>query len=170
MATWTNPDGLLVLYGTDAAKIDNGGEYRNDGVYRLTEIGFNLAPLTTTAAQVSRVKVGKGIVVEKVEVVADVAATSGGSATLDIGLLSTDGTTVNDDDGLVAALPLANINVVGETNTLTAGVSLAGALVGTTLSSADGYMHITASYNTAAFTAGNVKLRLYWRKRITEVQ
>lgn len=159
MGIWYNSDGLRVKLGTSEAAVTRGGEYSNDGEYREYEVvvGPLTGLATTEAIQAYGVLIPAGFFIEQVEVVATVAATSGGSATLDVGLIRQNTTTTYDDDGLVAALALASINVAGEKNVLTAGVTSAGALVGTALANTG---LITASYNTAAFTAGEVVVRV----------
>jgi hypothetical protein len=164
MAEWHDNDGLLRKYGTDKATANKAGEYTTLGQHRVIEFRLNMTDLADTAA-------ASGIVsdvvffpdnarIEKIEVVTDTAVTSGGSATLDIGLIATDRSTEIDFDGLVAALAIASFNAAGETVTITAGGTSAGALLGTT-TTAPG--HIVASYNTAAFTAGVVDVRVYYR-------
>lgn len=164
MATWTNADGLTIYYGADAATLGNGGEYKTFDRSRVIDVEIDLTTLTANPAVISRVHFPHGKTLDKVEVITDVAATSGGSAVLNVGFYKTDGTTAVDADGAVAALPVANINVAGETNTLTAGVTYAGALVGTVVE-ADEVTVISADYDTAAFTAGRVRLRFYWSKK-----
>lgn len=161
---WTNPDGLTIYFDGEEAQLANGGEYKTFDLSRVEDVEVDLTTLTTTAAVVSRSVFPWGKTLDKVEIIADVAATSGGSATLDVGFRRVTAGTDVDDDGAVAALPLANINVTGETNVLTAGVTYAGALVGTVVE-ADESCYITASYNTAAFTAGRIRIRLFWSKK-----
>lgn len=164
MATWTNNDGLTIYYGKDEGKVGNGGEYESDGLYREVEIKLALTSLTNTAAVVSRVIIPDTYVLGKVEVIADTAATSGGSATLNVGFRRVVLGTAVDTTGAVAALPLANINVNGELNRIDAGTTYAGALVGNVVSATD-TTYITAHYGTAAFTAGVVRLRLFLNKK-----
>lgn len=160
---WYNGDGLYIKYGTEQGTAGKAGEYTTDGPQRMIELEISdLTTLTTTGViQNDTVVLPKNARIEKVEVITTTAVTSGGSATLDIGLIRTDRSTAYDDDGLVAALALASFNSAGETATLTTGVTSAGALVGTTLAN-NGYL--VASYNTAAFTAGAIKVRIYFSR------
>jgi hypothetical protein len=157
---WVNNDGLIVRYGTQEGRVVRGGETPAAGEYRTELVKFTLADLATTEKYVGG---GIGVVlprnarIDSVEVITETVATSGGSATLDIGLIRNDISTTYDDDGLVAALPLTSLNVAGEKTVLAAGETYAGALVGTVLANVG---VITASYNTAAFTAGEVTLRV----------
>jgi hypothetical protein len=159
---WFNSDGLYIKFGNNKGVATNAGEYVSVGPDHTLEVTITGTALTTTAAILSDVVIlPKNSRIEKVEVIADTLFTSGGSATLDVGLQRMDRSTDIDDDGLVAALPLASINVSGETNVLTGGVTNAGALVGTTVVTYPSF--ITASYNTAAFTAGVAKVRIYYK-------
>lgn len=158
MGIWYNNDGLRIKLGVDEAKVTRGGEYSTMGEFREYEVRFGLTALATTEAiQAYGVLVPAGFFIEEVEVVASVAATSGGSATLDVGLIRQNTTTTYDDDGLVAALALTAIDAAGEKTVLRVGSTGAGAFIGTTLANTG---LITASYNTAAFTAGEVTVRV----------
>jgi hypothetical protein len=162
MGTWTNNDGLYIRFGTDEAVHAKGGDFRPSGGKHITEVEITATSLGTAAAILDNtVTIPAGARIEKVEVVAETACTSGGAAVLNVGLIDQDRTTAIDADGLVAALALASINVVGELNTLSVGVTGAGALVGTTLTNAG---LLTADYDTAAFTAGVVVVRVHWYK------
>lgn len=158
---WYNSDGLYVKFGTEQATASDAGEYRTNGPQRLIELSIDtMTGLTTTGVIQDDVTVlPAGARIEKVEVVTKTAATSAGAATLDIGIIDTDRSTAIDDDGLVAALALTSIDAAGETTELTKGSTGAGALIGTTLA-ANGLL--VASYNTAAYTAGAVKVRIYF--------
>jgi|CXWL01.1.fsa_nt_gi hypothetical protein len=162
--TWLNVDGLLVKFAQEEGAKAKGGTYSTLGALQCTEIKVDLTDLTSTAAIVGAtgsagVLLPGGIRIEEIEVVAETAATSGGAATLDIGLIDTDHTTLIDDDGFVVALALTAIDAAGEKNVLRVGSTGAGALVGTTTSS-PGYL--VASFNAAAYTAGKVVIRIYY--------
>lgn len=162
MGTWMNSDGLYIKFGVDEATDGVGGEYRTNGPQRLAEVKLTLTSAGLSPAIVDdNVWLPKGARIEKVEVVTETAATSGGLATLNVGLQRNDRSTELDYDGLVAALALASIDTAGETNVLTKGSTGAGALLGTSLAN-PGYL--TFDYDTAAFTAGVVKVRIYWSK------
>lgn len=165
MSTWTNNDGLTIYYGASESVPATGGEYEADGLWREVEVKLDLTTLTSTAGTVvSRVQIPFGYQLGRVEVIADTAATSGGSATLDVGFKKMVAGTENDYNGAVAALPLANINVDGELNRLDPGVTYAGALVGKVVE-ADEVSLVTANYNTAAFTAGKVRVRFFLNRK-----
>lgn len=166
---WVNADGLYIKFGKEQGAVGKGGTYESDGPTQTTEVKLDLAvDATATIGQIvgtTGVSAGAagtlipgGVRIESVEVVAEVAAV-GATATLDVGLVRLDRTTELDFNGLVAALPVASMDLAGERTFLTAGVATAGALVGTT-TAFPGY--ITANRNTANFTAGKVIVRINW--------
>lgn len=163
MGTWMNSDGLYIKLGVDEGTVGKAGTFGDLGSgQHVLEANITLTSLGTAAAIIDdNAIIPSGYVITRVQVIATTAATSGGAAVLNIGIQRRDRSTEGDYDGYVAALPLANINVAGETNDLTAGVTYAGALVGTA-PSYSGYL--TADYDTAAFTAGVVKVRVFLQK------
>lgn len=166
--TWMNNDGLFLEFGTTKSTVDPAGEYKTYGDFREINIRLDLTALTSTPVIISNnLKFPTGERIARVDVISDVAATGAG-ATLDIGLKKDDRSTELDYNGLVAALPLASIDAVGETTSLTAGATYAGALLGTSTTDVGAYL--TANYNTAAFTAGavNVRIFLYGRGTISQ--
>jgi hypothetical protein len=160
MPTWTNADGLFVKFGPSEGTVGTtygfAGEYSslNDGMH-VVKVTINpMTALTTTGTIVSdSVVIPNGARIEEVTTIAETAATSGGAATLDIGLIDQDRTTAFDDDGLIAAAAITSHDAAGETVVYRAGVAGAGALVGTTLTNTG---LIVVSYNTAAYTAGKL--------------
>jgi len=168
MGTWLNNDGLYIKFGTDETTVVDGGEYSTLGSLHEVELEIDLDDLSTSTNTFlsDTVTLPSGARIEKVVIVVETAATSGGSATLDIGLIDQDRSTSFDDDGLVAALALAEmsdagavIEFVNGADSTPAGESGDGALVGTTLSNTG---LIIASANTAVFTGGHLKVRIYW--------
>lgn len=160
---WTNSDGLYIKFGTEEATVGTAGEYSiMVGPEHMTEAVITLTSLATSAArQNETVTIPSGVRITKVKVINEVTATSGGSATLNVGLQRLDRSTELDYDGLLVAAPLADYNLVGETKEYIIGVTGVGALVGTTTAN-PGY--ITADYDTAAFTAGKVRVQIFWYK------
>jgi hypothetical protein len=158
---WLNGDNLYRKYGTEQATVQKGGEYRFDGPEHMIELKVDLTTLTETETILSdTIFFPKGARITKVDIVTHTAAATG--VAIDVGFIrSSDRSTEIDYDGLVAAFPTASMNVAGETTSLTAGVTYAGALVGTTTATYVG--HISASRTTAtAFTAGVVYIRVYY--------
>lgn len=159
---WVNNDGLRVKFGTEEGTSGKGGTLATpaNGGVTVHEWVITATSLTTTPTIIDfDTRIGTGARIERVEVISETACTSGGSATLDIGFKrASDFSTELDHNGLVAALALASINVAGEVNLLTPGVTSAGALIGTDLANTG---VLVASYGTAAFTAGVLKVRVY---------
>lgn len=157
--------GLYRKYGTEKTVPDKGGEYRNVGANRQIEIkGLDLTTLATaTETILSDVTFSpKNWIVESVEIWTKTAAT--GAATLDIGLMATDRTTVIDADGFVTALALAEMGTDGEYHILTVGGTPAG--IGAfsdkdTVPTQVGY--ITAGANGAVYTTGVIDIRINLR-------
>lgn len=163
MGSWNNSDGLYIKYGTDKATAAKSGDFLAYGDLRCIELKIgDLTALTSSAVIMEdNLFVPTNCIIEEVQVISDTAATSGGSATLNIGLIQDDRSTNISDTALVAALALTAIDGTGEKTTLVLGSTGAGTKIGTTIGSNRGY--ITAKYGTAAFTAGAVTVRVYYR-------
>ena len=158
---WLNADGLYVKMGDKEATAGTAGEFGEvSGSVHIIELKIaDLTTLTTGNVVVEQnVFIPKGVRIEWVDVMATTAVTSGGSATLNLGLLRTDQSTAIDAVGLLSAAPMADFNVVGETKHYNVGVSGVGSLVGVTTGANVGML--SAKYATAAFTAGAVTIRI----------
>lgn len=157
--------GLYRKYGTEKTTAQVGGEPRNNGEVREIDVRLDLTTLLVTNGGVivsDTIFFPTGVRVEEIAVITETAAT-GATATLNLGLIAGDRTTEIDFNGFLAAYPLASMDVAGEKNTVTIGSTGAGALIGTTTSHTTG-AYICADYDTAAFTAGVVRLRIrYYR-------
>jgi hypothetical protein len=159
---WYNSDGLYVKFGTEQAEAASGGEYKTDGDLRYIEVEIpDLTALGTGSTILDDVTVvPAGAFIEKVVVAVDTAATSGGSAALNIGLIRTDRSTTYDADGLVAALALTSIDADGDVVEFIQGGTSHGALIGTELAN-NGLL--VADYDTAVYTAGAIRVRVFYR-------
>lgn len=173
MSTWTNDDGLHIKFGTsEGVSTHSAGEYNTLGPNRMVEVEIDLTELTQTEAILNDVVVlPAGAFIERVETIAEVAGATG--TAIDVGLIRLDRSTELDYNGLLAASPIANFNADGEYAcfkvgaTEPTGLTGTGALIGTTLSNA-GY--ISASMTDAtAFTAGRVKVRVWFVPKATSV-
>lgn len=155
---WLNGDGLLVRFPGDSLGDVPGGEYPGAGANRVIELEVNAASLTTTptAFGAPYLIVPRNSVIESVEVISETALSGGTGTAVDIGLKRLDGTEI-DHDGLVDGILVANLNVAGEKNVYTAGVSLAGVLVGTETAYPG---HISVQSVTGPFTAGRLVIRV----------
>lgn len=166
---WHNNDGLYIKYGTEEAQVGTTGSYEDFvGGALVVEAVFDLKNLSTSAQTIldDNVKFASGWRVSKVVIETVTAATSGGSSTLDIGLIQGDRSTELDYDGFAAAVAKTAIDAAGETTTLTVGATGAGALLGTTLGATAKGAMLVAKAGTAVFTAGRLKVQVYLTKTI----
>lgn len=160
MTEWINSDGLRVRFGTDEALTTRGGEVQPNG--ELIQVPFKIL-LTQAATGTALIPRTTGIIfpsgarIQEVEIRNDTAATSGGSATLNIGLVRQDTTTTYDADGFIAALALTAYDTVGETVVVQVGSTGAGAFLGTTLANSG---VLVFDWDTAAFTAGELTVTI----------
>lgn len=160
MAEWINSDGLRVWIGNTEAEVTRSGEQQSLDGTRVFETIIDLANLGSSSALLEDTRttvIPSGLRIDEIQVINETAATSGGSATLNLGLVRQDTTTTYDADGLLAVAPLADYNAAGETISYKIGVTGVGALVGTTLANAG---FLVADYDTAAFTAGRLLVRI----------
>ncbi|RUP39339.1 MAG: hypothetical protein EKK63_10085 [Acinetobacter sp.] len=157
MAKWTNADGLEVWLGTTEAEVTLGGELPSKGDYRKWEFELTLTDLATGSALVPRTRsllIPKGTFLSKV-IVQNLVAATGTNATLNVGLIRQNKSTTYDVDGILKVAPLTDFDTAGEKKEYVIGVTGVGDLVGTTLANS-GYL--VADYDTAAFTAGKVRI------------
>jgi len=166
---WKDNDGLYRQYGTSKATNDTAGEYKNYGAVREMEITIpDMTAITSSPSIVSNsYRFPSGMRLQEVQVITDTVCTGTG-AVLNVGLIKDDRSTELDYNGLVAALPLTSLDAAGEQTTLKVGDSYAGALLGTDTTDAASYL--TMDYDTAAFTAGaiRVRVRYYGHGTITQ--
>lgn len=159
---YLNADGLYLKYGTERTVANKAGEYRFDGPLHCEEVKITLTAVGTNSTILSDVTaIPAGARIEEVEIVTETGATSGGSAVLNLGLIRTDRTTAYDADGLVAALAITAYDAAGEKTVIRVGSTGAGAFLGTTLANTG---LLVADWDTAAFTAGVIVVRIYWYK------
>lgn len=167
MAVFKNADNLAVKYGRDEAASQDttkgaAGETRMSGDRRETIVYVDLVDLnTSTSIIINDVAIFPANArIEEVEVEVVTAATSGGSATLDVGLIkNSDRSTAIDADGIVKAAALATIDAAGKRLNLIVGSTAAGDQIGTT----NAYPGLfTAKAGTAVFTAGLLRVRVKW--------
>lgn len=160
---WINSDGLKVYFGNDTARSNRGGAYSQlDSGRQCVEVTIDLTQLVVADETIvaDNVTIPAGALIEQVDLLVTEAATSGGAATLDVGLVRQDFTTqIGGANGLVAAEALATL-ALGSLISHTAPVAgTDGALIGTVLANT-GY--ITAGAGTAVYTDGTVKVRIYF--------
>ena len=161
-ATWTNNDGLVVGFGTHSVDNDVAAVTANPDGSKTMKMEITLADLVDTFAATTvkpqQARIRRGSIIKSAHIQTLVAATSGGAATLDIGTWALADTQVVDDaDGLVADVSIAEMTTIGEVHILdgalinASGVTAVGAV-------GDADCVIAPSYETAVFTAGKVEL------------
>lgn len=162
MTVTNNADNLAWKYGLDEAVIGRAGEYVTNGPLRYIEVTINDMTVLGTSAAI----MDNGVIfpinvrIEKVDVMT-ITACTGTGAVLNVGLVrNSDRSTAIDADGFVAALPLTSLDAAGEITSLVVGSSYAGSSIGLTTATYPGL--ITADYDTAAFTAGKVAIRIWY--------
>lgn len=159
---WYNSDGLYVKFGTEEGQAAKLGENKSFGPKREVEIILDLTTLTSTSVILDYTQfLPSNAFIEEVEIETLTAATSGGAATLSVGLYKSDTTTAISETSLVSALALTSIDAVGERTLLTAGSTGAGATIGTTPAFP---ALISAKYGTAAYTAGRLAIRVRYNQ------
>lgn len=157
---WLNNDGLLVKFGTEEAIVGGGGEFTWDGPNAKLDIDIRYNMLNAFGTRTildETVRIPNGLLLRSASFQVIVPFTSGGAATLDLGLYDMDRTTAYDADGIDAAIALTAIDTVGET------VTCDGALIGTILAN-DTPSLISATVGTANYTAGRGVLTLQFFK------
>lgn len=141
-------------YGTRTAETRLPSEYQTsqgDKVQTITFTFDDLPVISATDQSVLDIDANSYIVSAIWRTVVPFA----GGTTYDVGLTEADGTAI-DANGLFAALALANINVIGETNL--GGGTLVGLAAG--IGGAAGQVVVAA---TGTFTAGKAQLEIVYR-------
>lgn len=150
---WTNADGLEVLMHGEQGNVNGKGStvtsVRNQLVVAI-EDATNIPSSADTPGALDGM-IPAGAYITNAYFIVETGFTSGGAATLDIGLYQKDGTVI-DADGVDAAIALAAIDTAGEV------VVNDGALVGGTATVGANDAYVELKYNTAAYTAGAAKL------------
>lgn len=154
---WSNADGLSVGFGTHSSDNDISSVY--GGTRKTVSVEITLLDLSDTFAASDRfpqeIIIPRGSIFIRGYLQTIVAATSGGSATLDIGTWGT-GDVVDVADGLAVDVSIAEMTTIGEVFVLDGamlssdGTTSAGAV-------SDSDVVIAPSYETQAFTAGKVR-------------
>jgi hypothetical protein len=159
---WMNDDGLYVKFGTDRADVANGGEYNVLGGDHWVEFDLDMASVASATAIINDVVTIPALArIHTIDVLV-LTATEGTNSNLNLGLTRYDRTTAIDADGLLAAADAWHTAAAGTMTRYQVGTTEAGVLVGVSIGANPGY--IAAHYDTGAFTAGLLRIRLYWTK------
>jgi len=153
MTAYLNDDGLHILFGTDRAKPDLVGSPQSNGEdnVMIAEIDWERLGAVATSTPVNLMPLSalpSGALLKSATLEVTEAFTSGGAATLDIGVRTSEDVAI-DPNGIDVAIALAAIGAVGDT------VVCNGALIGTVLAG-DSFLETTVG--TAAYTAGKARL------------
>lgn len=158
--TWTNSDGLEVGFGVRDSKNDAGSTVETKGnveVFQMVLDFDELPAASGTAPSSKSVPIPAGAVINDAVLQVLEAFDAAGAATLTIGLKNSAGTAI-DADGIDAAIALTAIDAVGDT------VQCDGALVGTDIGTADGY--IAVDVGTGPYTAGQAVLTIEYTRQL----
>lgn len=172
---WLNKDGLFIQFGTDKTTIENWGEYAIDGENRVVEGFLDLTTLSTSSASILSNNIifpappSGQLIIDRVELTVETAAT-GSSSTLKVGLIQMDRATVpsNYDHAFINGEVLTAMATVGDrqvyvgADSVPAGSTHGGTLIGSAPANATGPYYITAQAGTAVFTAGKVRIKIYY--------
>ena len=151
-STWTNKDGLYVGFGRRKVENNSGASVRsNSAVQTLTMkiVGSELSD-AVAAVDLENAAVIPVDALLKSATLFVTTAFAGATAALDIGTYNADANDAADDDGIDSAIAVGSL-------TDGAVITCDGADVGTVCDGTDGWK-IGASYDTAAFTAGEATL------------
>lgn len=164
---WVNNDGLEVRFGSEQGADALGGHVQSYGEFLETVLDIVGTNVPTADAPVDKkIMIPPGAYIESATFFVDTAFTSGGSATLDLGLMNDDGDgtySTLDDNGIDVALAVAALAA-------DARVACNGAQINTSpANSTNAALPTVFSYgfNTAAFTAGRGRLVVKWRPAVT---
>ena len=150
--SYVNADGLLVLTNTaEGTPREQGITTEGAKKYFVLDIeDMTAVPVSAAAPQQNDAYIPAGSFITGAFIIVDTACTSGGSATLNVGLQTRAGVAI-DADGIDATVAVADLAA-------NKAVVCNGALVGgtATIGAENGY--ISFDYDTAAFTAGALKI------------
>jgi len=150
--SYVNADGLFVLTNTgEGTPREQGITTEGAKKYFVLDIeDMTAVPVSAAAPQQNDAYIPAGSFITGAFIIVDTACTSGGSATLNVGLQTRAGAAI-DADGIDATVAVADLAA-------NKAVVCNGALVGgtATIGAENGY--ISFDYDTAAFTAGALKI------------
>ncbi len=162
---WTNSDGLNVRFGLEKGAAAKEGALSVSGDENQVVVNIKYTDVTSSDALVSThptAGIPSGAAIISATFHVTTAWTSGGSATLSLGLFNDDGDgtfSVNDADGIDATVAKTAIDAIGDQLACDGALVGAGVLAGT----GDRPLFVSCSYGTAAFTAGEGDLVIKYR-------
>lgn len=164
---WINSDGLPVLYGVEEAADRAIGEFGNLDGLRWVEVRLKASELPTVAENAvvyqRTYRLPREAVIYQVELGKPTTAWAG-TGVLSIGIVDEDETTNLDTDFFVVAATVAELNAGGRAGPGTATtLGWEGASTNTTPQVPfASQKKITVEVDTAAITAGESTLYIYW--------
>lgn len=173
MGVWTNSDGLTIVFGTDEATKAQGGDYEDFSFGdQVVDFALDLTTLTSSADETINypqpMYLPVNTVLQRVDIITEVAVTTGTSATLDIGIYDQTTASSVSTTAIVSALAQSTIATAGTVTSITTGVTGAGTKMGLVMkawtSGAPDQIYVTARTGTGTFTAGKVRVRLFLYK------
>jgi hypothetical protein len=176
---WDNVDGLHINFGPDKATSELAGDFSQMGNARMAEVFLDVSTLTTTSQIVSDTVLvfpagatgganSNTWMIDKVELMVETAVAT--ITSLSVGLVQkSDRTTVpsNYDHALINAEVVAAMATAGDqlvyvgTDSVPAGSTHGGTLIGTTPAAATGPYFITAKIAGSTGT-GKVRIRVFY--------
>lgn len=166
--TYYNADGLTQAYGTEEGRVGKGGEFQSMGELRVINVAIpDLTALSATQTSPSildrNVFLPKAAYIRRVRLInTGTAVTTGSTSLINVGTVKRDTTTEGDFNGILDSIDSADFNAAGEERDYIFGTTGAGALVGVTSGTDSGGYYISASAETAVFTAGAVKIQIFF--------
>lgn len=175
---WDNADGLHLNFGADKATAELSGDYLMYGSDRMIETFIDISTLTTTSQILSDTMLvfpagatgganSNTWIIDRVELLVETAVAT--ITSLSVGLVQTDRTTVpsNYDHAIINAEVVAALATAGDiqvyvgADSVPAGSTHGGTLIGTTPAAATGPYYLTAKIAGSAGT-GKVRVRIYY--------
>lgn len=161
--TWLNSDGLYIKYGTREGEAHRGGQEVRGGPLEVLEFTLDattLAALATASEKIvsDTAVLPKGAFVQQIDVIV-VTATAGTNANLDMGWVDLDRSSNADEDILLDAADAWHEATAGTVTEYVLGTTEAGLGFGAPTATAK---LITFGADTAQFTAGELRVRLYY--------
>ncbi len=165
-STWTNPYGLVVGFGTHTPDNEIAGVHQSGSVRTLSMLVdlVNLEDtdsITAASFDARAAIIPRGSHIESATIQVTALATSGGAATLDIGLYDSDfsSVTVDDANGIDIDIAVTAIDALGDI--VICDGALVNGVVSTGATSNSDTM-VILGFEAAAFTAGQVLLTLQY--------
>lgn len=163
-ATWTNSDGLVVGFGPRDSKNNAGATVRtmgNEEQFSMILDYDTLPAAAGTAPSSKSIPLPANSMIHEATLRVIVAFTSGGATTLDIGLVNSAGTAI-DQDGIDAAIAKTAIDAIGEV------VQCDGALVNGTATVGTSDAYISCNVGTGPYTAGQAELTVRYSRPLAD--